>query len=171
MDKRDRDVGQFESGSERSQDQDIGNRTVSRRALLSAGALAGGAALTSWANPSSGSGGDAVSIERSGDPGEDHDVAGASISELQSLMSAGRLSATELVEIYLHRINAIDVGLDVRAVMQLNPDARRIAAQLDQERFRGHIRGPLHGIPVLLKDNIDTADRTQTTAGSLVRSP
>lgn len=82
-------------------------------------------------------------------------------------MSAGRLSATELVEIYLHRINAIDVGLDVRAVMQLNPDARRIAAQLDQERFRGHIRGPLHGIPVLLKDNIDTADRTQTTAGSL----
>ncbi len=82
-------------------------------------------------------------------------------------MASRRLSAQELLEIYLRRIQLIDKGLDLRAIIQLNPDARRIAAQLDQERRRNGPRGPLHGIPILLKDNIDTGDRQQTTAGSL----
>ena len=72
-------------------------------------------------------------------------------------MASRRLSAQELLEIYLRRIQLIDKGLDLRAIIQLNPDARRIAAQLDQERRRNGPRGPLHGIPILLKDNIDTA--------------
>ena len=108
--------------------------------------------------------------------GDHHDVAGASIAELQALMSSHRLSAQELLEIYLRRIQLIDKGLDLRAIIQLNPDARRIAQQLDQERRRTGRAGPLHGIPILLKDNIDTGDRMQTTAGSLalagrVRAP
>jgi amidase len=68
------------------------------------------------------------------------------------------------VDIYLRRIRAIDKGLDLRAILQLNPDAQRIAAQLDRERRQKGPRGPLHGIPILLKDNIDTADSTQTTS-------
>ena len=97
----------------------------------------------------------------------DGDIAGASIERLQSLMTSGELSSRELVDIYLKRVGAIDKGLDLRTVLQLNPDARRIAAQLDHERRSSGARGPLHGIPILLKDNIDTADRQQTTAGSL----
>jgi amidase len=149
-----------------SQDQDSDHSgTVSRRSFLRAGALASGAALTGWTHANAASG------ERGGnpggDPGGDRDIAGASISQLQSRMAAGRLSSAELVDIYLRRIAAIDKGLDLRSILQLNPDARRIALQLDQERRRKGARGPLHGIPILLKDNIDTADRLQTTAGSL----
>lgn len=139
---------------------------VSRRTFLQASALAGGAGLAGWTNADA-SGANVESNEGAGDLGGDRDIAGASISQLQSRMAAGRLSAAELVDIYLRRIAAIDKGLDLRSVLQLNPDARRIAAQLDQERRRKGARGPLHGIPILLKDNIDTADRMQTTAGSL----
>jgi amidase len=135
---------------------------LSRRSFLRAGALAGGAALTGWADANAD-----ANAERGGDPGGDRDIAGASISQLQSRMASGRLSSAELVDIYLRRIAAIDKGLDLRAIVELNPEARRIASQLDQERRRKGPRGPLHGIPVLLKDNIDTADRMQTTAGSL----
>ncbi|MBM0106792.1 amidase [Steroidobacter sp. S1-65] len=137
---------------------------MSRRSFLRVGAMAGGAALAGWGN---GSVAAEAGQELGGDPGGDRDVAGASIAQLQSRMAAGRISAAELVDIYLRRIAAIDKGLDLRSIVQLNPDARRIAMQLDQERRRKGARGPLHGIPVLLKDNIDTADRMQTTAGSL----
>ena len=69
---------------------------------------------------------------------------------------------------YLERIEAIDrSGPTLRSVIEINPDALRIAAALDAERAERRPRGPLHGIPILLKDNIDTADRMQTTAGSL----
>jgi amidase len=137
---------------------------VSRRSFLRAGALASGAALTGWTNANAASG---APQERGGNINADRDIAGASIAQLQSRMAAGRLSSAELVEIYLRRIAVIDKVLDLRAILQLNPDARRIASQLDQERRRRGARGPLHGIPILLKDNIDTADRMQTTAGSL----
>jgi amidase len=82
-------------------------------------------------------------------------------------MQSGQLSSRELLDIYLKRIFAIDKGLDLRAIIALNHDARRIANQLDRERRTQGPRGPLHGIPILLKDNIDTADSMQTTAGSL----
>jgi amidase len=129
------------------------------------GALAaGGAALAPLAQANAQTDGAQDFAALSGDH---HDVANSSIAELQSLMSSRRLSAQELLDIYLRRVQLIDKGLDLRAIIQLNPDARRIAAQLDEERRRHGPRGPLHGIPILLKDNIDTGDRQQTTAGSL----
>jgi amidase len=87
------------------------------------------------------------------------------IAELQAAMAEGRLTARSLVRAYHARIRALDDR--VRAVIELNPEARRIAARLDAERSAGQVRGPLHGIPVLLKANIDTGDRMQTSAGSL----
>ncbi|MGH8237278.1 MAG: amidase family protein, partial [Steroidobacteraceae bacterium] len=148
---------------------------LDRRSFLQAGALAaGGAALAPLAAEASPSGDSAASQSDAAATqdfgalsGDRDDVANASIAKLQQLMASRRLSAQELLEIYLRRIQLIDKGLDLRAIIQLNPDARRIAAQLDQERRRNGPRGPLHGIPILLKDNIDTGDRQQTTAGSL----
>ncbi len=96
------------------------------------------------------------------------DVEEVTIAELQERMRRGRLTSRELVEKYLRRIDAIDRrGPRLNSVIEVNPDAERIARQLDRERRDGHVRGPLHGIPILLKDNVDTADRTQTAAGSL----
>jgi len=90
------------------------------------------------------------------------------IDELQSRMRSGSESSASLVRQYLDRIDATDQrGPAINAVIELNPDAMAIAAQLDAERKTGKIRGPLHGIPVLIKDNIDTADKMHTTAGSL----
>ena len=89
----------------------------------------------------------------------------ASISELQALMTAGEITSRELTEGYLQRIGALNPILG--AVIETNPEAIAIAARRDNERRGGQLRGPLHGIPILLKDNIGTADRMQTTAGSL----
>ena len=91
----------------------------------------------------------------------------ATIADLQSAMTAGRLTARSIVEQYTERIEELDrKGPELRHVIEVNPDARSIAETLDTERKAGKVRGPLHGIPVLLKDNIDTADRMTTTAGS-----
>lgn len=91
-----------------------------------------------------------------------------SISEIQSKMQSGELTARRLADLYLERIETFDRGgPKVNSIIELNPDAQSIAAGLDAERRAGRLRGPLHGVPVLLKDNIDTADRMQTTAGSL----
>ena len=87
------------------------------------------------------------------------------ISELQQKMSAGEWSAVEIVRFYLERIQ--DLDRQVNAVIELNPDAESIAERLDAERAAGRVRGPLHGVPILIKDNIDTRDKMQTTAGSL----
>ena len=90
------------------------------------------------------------------------------IPELQDGMKSGRFTARALAEKYLARIDEIDKrGPAVNAIIELNPDALSIADALDQERKAKGPRGPLHGIPVLIKDNIDTADRMMTTAGSL----
>jgi amidase len=90
------------------------------------------------------------------------------IAEIQGAMAKGELTARSLVEYYLARIEALDrQGPMLRSVIEVNPDALAIASALDEERKARGARGPLHGVPVLLKDNIDTADRTQTTAGSL----
>jgi amidase len=90
------------------------------------------------------------------------------IAELQDGMKSGRLTARSLVEKYSTHIAEIDKsGPAINSVIELNPDAPAIAETLDQERKAKGPRGPLHGIPVLIKDNIDTADRMMTTAGSL----
>lgn len=90
------------------------------------------------------------------------------ISELQSLMNTGKLTARNLTQLYLERIDAIDRnGPKVNSIIETNPEALAIALSLDDERRNGKIRGPLHGIPILIKDNIDTHDQMQTTAGSL----
>ena len=95
-------------------------------------------------------------------------VLDASVSDLSHMMASGRLTSRRLVDIYLGRIAAIDNdGPRLNSIIELNPDAQGIAEQLDAERALGKVRGPLHGIPVLLKDNIDTGDRMQTSAGSL----
>jgi amidase len=91
-----------------------------------------------------------------------------SISELGKKLASGELTTRQLAEMYLGRIAMLDQGEDgINAVIELNPDALAIAESLDAERAAGKVRGPLHGIPVLLKDNIDTFDRMSTTAGSL----
>lgn len=91
----------------------------------------------------------------------------ATISELQQAMTAGRTSSAELVDAYLARIAAYDQrGPELNAMIRLNPNARAEARQLDEERQRGRVRGPLHGIPIILKDNYDTRDMP-TSGGSL----
>ena len=90
------------------------------------------------------------------------------IAELQDGMKSGKHTARSIAEKYLARIDAIDAhGPEIRSVIETNPDALAIAEALDKERKAKGPRGPLHGIPVLIKDNIDTADRMMTTAGSL----
>jgi amidase len=91
-----------------------------------------------------------------------------SISDLQQGLQSGKYSSKSLVEKYTDRINDLDrKGPTLRSVIELNPDAEAIAAALDRERKERGARGPLHGIPILIKDNIDTSDRMMTTAGSL----
>src|SRR5688572_18120779 len=93
---------------------------------------------------------------------------GWTISELQKKMQAGELTACQLAVLYLERIDSVDKNRPyLNSVIELNPDALDIADTLDTERKAGKVRGALHGIPILIKDNIDTHDRMQSTAGSL----
>jgi amidase len=90
------------------------------------------------------------------------------IADIQAGMISGKFSARSITEKYLARIEEIDKqGPALNSVIEINPDALAIADALDKERKANHVRGPMHGIAVLIKDNIDTADRMQTTAGSL----
>jgi amidase len=92
----------------------------------------------------------------------------ATVAELQQQMESGAQTARSVTQLYLDRIAAIDAqGPTLRSVIEVNPDALAIADAMDRERKSGKVRGPLHGIPVLIKDNIDTADKMMTTAGSL----
>ena len=98
----------------------------------------------------------------------------ATVAELQAMMSSGQLTSVQLTQYYIDRIVGLDQnGPGVNAVIELNPDALAIAKSLDMERAKGKVRGPMHGIPVLVKDNIDTGDKMQTSAGSfaLVGTP
>lgn len=136
-----------------------GHGGVTRRAFVGT-TLAGGAALltggiTSLLHTSS-----AAAAALGEDP-----IIEATIPQLQAMMASGELTSRGLVQDYLNRITQLNPLLG--AVIETNPDALRIAQRLDRERERGHLRGPLHGIPVLVKDNIATADRMETTAGSL----
>ncbi len=91
-----------------------------------------------------------------------------SLANLAAGLEKGQWTSARLVQLYLERIEAVDRnGPQLGAVLALNPDAAAVASQLDRERKNGHLRGPLHGIPILLKDNIESSDRIATTAGSL----
>lgn len=99
---------------------------------------------------------------------DDFELNEITVSELQQKFAAGSYTAMQVTQWYLDRIAAIDqAGPELRSVLEINPDALNIAAAMDAERKSGKVRGPLHGVPVLIKDNIDTSDKMQTTAGSL----
>jgi amidase len=141
---------------------------LDRRDFLKRGALGGVAAMTAAAagctSPDATAGGAAGSASAT----SPFELEENTLEMLQAGMSEGRLSARGITEMYLARIEALDrQGPMLRSVIETNPDALDIAEQLDQERRSGGVRGPLHGIPILVKDNLDTADRMTTTAGSL----
>ncbi len=101
-------------------------------------------------------------------PGADFEWLEADLDSVQRAMAGGGLSSVGLTEAYLDRIAAMDrTGPSLHSVIETNPEALEIAAVLDRERKEGKVRGPLHGIPMLVKDNIGTADKMTTTAGSL----
>jgi amidase len=132
---------------------------MNRRAFLRLAALTGMAFPTAWGSSSD---------PRAGKKLRPFELEEMSIVQLQELMANGHASAVSLVKKYQARIEAIDRhGPKLNAVIELNPEALAIAAALDKERRSQGARGPLHGVPVLIKDNIDTHDRMTTTAGSL----
>ena len=138
--------------------------TLGRRTFLARGAAAGAATVVAArihsAEPAP------LRDRSAGLPAFELDE--ATVADLQKRMAAGELTARRLTEAYLGRIEALDRrGPTLRSVIETNPEALALAEALDAERARKGPRGPLHGIPVLLKDNVGTADRTTTTAGSL----
>src|SRR5713101_4639890 len=133
---------------------------MKRRTFLQVGLLGGGAAL---ARPAQ-----APPSPPSPFPVKPFDLEEVTTAELQAGMKSGKYTARSITEKYLERIDEIDKrGPAIHAVIEINPDALAIADALDKERREKGVRGPLHGIPVLIKDNIDTADRMMTSAGSL----
>ena len=108
---------------------------------------------------------DSVSVE---DSNTIFELDEETIGSLREKLASGKYTSEQLVQLYLKRIEAIDKnGPQLNSVIEVNPDAVAIAVAMDKELKAGKSRGPLHGIPVLIKDNIDTADKMQTTAGSL----
>ena len=160
-----------------------GPRTVDRRRFLRSGALAGaalaagpsarGAALESGAAPGEPGAQPSAApgpqdVARPGTPPEAFDLEEVSIAELAASMASGARTARSVTEAYLDRIARLDrQGPALRSVIETNPDALDAADALDRERAAGRVRSPLHGVPILVKDNVDTADRMTTTAGSL----
>jgi amidase len=139
-------------------------RKLDRRALFRYGAAGGALAITGPLRRGMPAGAENARIERV----SRLEIEEATIEHLQSRIRAGQDTARSLAEKYLEQIDRFDRrGPELRSVIEVNPDALSIADTLDAERKAGKVRGPLHGIPVLVKDNIATADRMQTTAGSL----
>jgi len=134
----------------------IDNHQISRRSFLSTTAAGSAALLT---------GGLAALFKDTALGGSSFPFVEATISQLQAAMTNGQLTSKDLVQGYLNRIQSLNPTL--HAVIETNPNAVSIAVGLDNERKAGHLRGPLHGIPLLVKDNIATLDNLQTTAGSL----
>ncbi len=146
-------------------DSSSGHVYLSRRGFLKSG-LSG--AVAAAVLPALTAGGEAAPYPGSPEDIKPFDLDEVTISELQDGMGSGKYTARSITEKYLARIEALDrQGPALRSVIEINPDALSIADALDRERKEKGTRGPLHGIPVLIKDNINTADRMATTAGSL----
>ena len=136
---------------------------LDRRALLRLGALGSVSALAGKAGRA-----DAAPPAVPAPAPDAFELDEATVVDLQKRMESGQDSSRSLCEKYMARIEALDrQGPALMSVLEINPDALSIAESLDAERKAGKVRGPLHGIPILVKDNIGTADRMQTTAGSL----
>jgi amidase len=131
------------------------DHTITRRNFIGTTAVGSAAVLT----------GGLASLLRAPSLLADESFIEATIPQLQALMASGQLSSKDLVKGYLDRIHSLNPLL--HSVIETNPNAVSIAQHLDNERRRGTVRGPLHGIPILVKDNIATDDNMQTTAGSL----
>jgi amidase len=144
-------------------------RRISRRAILRTAAIGAGTAAIV---PALSAGRAVAASEPTASSAKTFEFDEATIADLQRRITSGEISAHSLTQTYLSRIQEIDSrssksGPGLSAVIEVNPDALAIAADLDKEHKVKGPRGPMHGIPVLIKDNIDTADRMQTTAGSL----
>ena len=135
----------------------MSKKSHNRREFITTGA-AGLAGVTLFMNAKGGG----VAV---GDNEPFPELVEVTIADLQRRMKSGQLTSRRLVEMYLGRIRQVD--LKTRSVIEINPDALAIADQFDRERRKGRVRSMLHGIPILIKDNIDTADKMMTTAGSL----
>src|SRR5437762_6996690 len=131
------------------------NHSITRRKFIGTTAASSAALLT----------GGLASLLQGRSLSADEPFIEATIPQLQALMASGQLTSRQLTQGYIRRIQSLNPLL--HSVIELNPNAIAIASQLDNERRRGQVRGPLHGIPLLVKDNIATDDQMQTTAGSL----
>jgi amidase len=145
-----------------------GQEVPARRQFLKASLLGASAAAVSPRILFGTSREASAGLVRNAGPVSSFELEETTVTDLQSAMTSGRFTAHAITEKYLARIEAVDKhGPAINSVIEVNPDALSIAKELDRERKQKHIRGPLHGIPVLIKDNIDTSDRMMTTAGSL----
>lgn len=154
---------------------------MNRRKFLRNGSLAAAAAVTvagtaasvmtgcsSGSNPSEEKKRDSAEIAAAELGRDDFELSEMTIAEMQQGLQSGKYTSIKLTELYLTRISEIDQGRhDLKSVIEVNPEALILAEQMDKERKQGKLRGPLHGIPILIKDNIDTADKMHTTAGSI----
>lgn len=154
---------------------------MNRRKFLRNGSLAAAAAVTvagatasvmtgcsSGSNNSEESKRDSAEIAAAELGRDTFELSELTIAELQQGLHSGKFTSVKLTELYLTRISEVDQGRhDLKSVIEVNPEALVLAEQMDKERKQGKLRGPLHGIPILIKDNIDTADKMHTTAGSL----
>ena len=154
---------------------------MNRRKFLRSGSLAaaatvaiagsaslGVAGCSSGSNPSEEKKRDSAEMAAAEIGRDEFELSEITIAELQQGLQSGKYSSVKLAELYLTRISEIDQGRhDLKSVIEVNPEALLLAEQMDKERKQGKLRGPLHGIPILIKDNIDTADKMHTTAGSI----
>jgi amidase len=143
---------------------------MDRRKFLRAGSLTGIglASVGGWQLAVGRNTGKNISFPEATDYAPDLNLEEITVMELQEKMKSGEQTAVTITNTYLKRIEQIDrSGPTLNSIIELNPDAISIATQMDKERKQGKLRGPLHGIPILVKDNINTGDQMMTTAGSL----